>query len=83
MELGMIGLGRMGAAMTKRLIGAGHSVVVYDRDQAAIARSAADGAIAAESLEAMVSKLKSPCAVTCWPGWTWSSSPCQPTLRHG
>ena len=39
MELGMIGLGRMGAYMTKRLLAAGHTVVAFDQDRAAVARS--------------------------------------------
>jgi 6-phosphogluconate dehydrogenase len=40
MELGMIGLGRMGANMTERLTGGGHRVIVNDIDSAAIRRSA-------------------------------------------
>jgi 6-phosphogluconate dehydrogenase len=63
MELGMIGLGRMGASMTKRLLEAGHSVVAFDPNEAALARSAADGATVVNSLEAMVAKLSRPCAV--------------------
>jgi 6-phosphogluconate dehydrogenase len=55
MELGMIGLGKMGAFMTKRLLTAGHSVVAYDRDPAAVERSVGDGATGAGSLEEMVS----------------------------
>jgi 6-phosphogluconate dehydrogenase len=60
MELGMIGLGRMGAAMTKRLLAAGHTVVAYDQDRAAVERSVADGAVAAVSLDALVSRLNAP-----------------------
>jgi len=60
MELGMIGLGRMGAAMTKRLLAAGHSVVAYDHDRAAVELSVADGAIGAVSLDAMISRLTAP-----------------------
>jgi 6-phosphogluconate dehydrogenase len=63
MELGMIGLGRMGAAMTKRLLGAGHTVVAYDQDRAAVERSVADGAVGAVSLDALVSRLTAPRAV--------------------
>src|SRR3954469_20333599 len=63
MELGMIGLGRMGASMTKRLLEAGHSVVAFDPNEAALARSASDGATVVNSLEAMVAKLSRPCAV--------------------
>jgi 6-phosphogluconate dehydrogenase len=50
----------MGAAMTKRLLAAGHSVVAYDHDRAAVDRSVADGAIAAVSLDAMISRLTAP-----------------------
>jgi 6-phosphogluconate dehydrogenase len=60
MELGMIGLGRMGAAMTKRLLAAGHTVVAYDQDRAAVERSVADGAVGAVSLDALVSRLTVP-----------------------
>jgi 6-phosphogluconate dehydrogenase len=60
MELGMIGLGRMGAAMTKRLLAAGHTVVAYDQDRAAVERSVADGAAGAVSLDALVSRLNAP-----------------------
>jgi 6-phosphogluconate dehydrogenase len=60
MELGMIGLGRMGAAMTKRLLAAGHSVVAYDQDRAAVERSITDGAVGAVSLDALVSRLTVP-----------------------
>src|SRR6185295_818745 len=63
MELGMIGLGRMGAAMTKRLLAAGHTVVAYDQDRAAVDRSVADGAAGAVSLDALVSRLAAPRAV--------------------
>src|SRR5678816_1405084 len=60
MELGMIGLGRMGAAMTKRLLTAGHTVVAYDQDRAAVERSITDGAVGAVSLDALVSRLAPP-----------------------
>src|SRR5215471_6965083 len=63
MELGMIGLGRMGAAMTKRLLNAGHTVVAYDQDRTAVERSVADGAVGAVSLDALVSRLTAPRAV--------------------
>jgi 6-phosphogluconate dehydrogenase len=63
MELGMIGLGRMGANMTRRLTAAGHRIVVFDRDKSAVAAMAAEGAVGADSLEGVVSKLQSPRAV--------------------
>jgi 6-phosphogluconate dehydrogenase len=59
----MIGLGRMGANMTTRLIRGGHTVVAYDRDAAAVQRSAADGATGASSLADLVAKLSAPRAV--------------------
>ncbi|HYM50225.1 MAG TPA: decarboxylating 6-phosphogluconate dehydrogenase [Candidatus Limnocylindrales bacterium] len=60
MQLGMIGLGRMGAGMTERLLKGGHQVVVYDRSPDAIAALAAKGATASTSLEDMGQKLKAP-----------------------
>jgi 6-phosphogluconate dehydrogenase len=63
MELGMIGLGRMGSKMVRRLMGAGHNCVVYDLHPGAVQAVAKDGAIGATSFEDFVSKLKSPRAV--------------------
>jgi len=63
MELGMIGLGRMGANMTRRLTAAGHRIVVYDRDKAAISAMVAEGATGADSLEAVASNLRAPRAI--------------------
>ena len=63
MQLGMIGLGRMGANMTTRLMRGGHQVVVYDRDPAAVQRSAAEGATGAASLHELVDKLQPPRSV--------------------
>jgi 6-phosphogluconate dehydrogenase len=62
-QLGMIGLGRMGANMTTRLIRGGHEVVAYDRDPAAVQRSAGDGAQGASSLKELVAHLRAPRAV--------------------
>jgi 6-phosphogluconate dehydrogenase len=59
----MIGLGRMGANMTTRLMRGGHQVVAYDRDPAAVQRSAADGAAGAGSLQELVAKLQPPRSV--------------------
>ena len=56
----MIGLGRMGANMTQRLLNGGHNVVVYDRDANAMAASTAAGAAAAESLPDLVNRLAAP-----------------------
>jgi 6-phosphogluconate dehydrogenase len=63
MQLGMIGLGRMGANMTTRLQRGGHDVVAYDRDPSAVQRTTADGATGAASLQDLVAKLKAPRAV--------------------
>jgi 6-phosphogluconate dehydrogenase len=63
MQLGMVGLGRMGANLTRRLMRAGHEVVVYDLDQAVVAQLVGEGAIGAASLENLVGKLQSPKAV--------------------
>jgi 6-phosphogluconate dehydrogenase len=60
MELGMIGLGRMGTNMVKRLIKAGHRCVVYDLQQETVQAIAKDGAVGTTSLEDFVSKLKPP-----------------------
>jgi 6-phosphogluconate dehydrogenase len=57
MDIGMVGLGRMGANMTQRLLGGGHRVVVTDLSAEAVERTAAAGATAARSLEDMVAKL--------------------------
>ncbi len=63
MELGMIGLGKMGGFMTERLIQGGHRVVGYDRDAAVVQKTAEKGAQGANSLEALVSQLKAPRAI--------------------
>lgn len=63
MQLGMIGLGRMGANMVRRLMKAGHTSVVYDRSQDAVKALVADGATGAESLTDFVSKLTAPRAI--------------------
>ncbi len=60
MELGMIGLGKMGAFMTERLVEAGHSVVGFDLDPTAVQRVVAVGASGAESIEDLAGQLDSP-----------------------
>ncbi|MFN2450518.1 MAG: phosphogluconate dehydrogenase (NAD(+)-dependent, decarboxylating) [Candidatus Baltobacteraceae bacterium] len=57
MQLGMVGLGRMGANMTTRLQQGGHQVVTYDRSADAVKRSEADGAAGAGSLADLAGKL--------------------------
>ena len=63
MQLGMIGLGRMGANIVRRLMRAGHNCVVFDRDPAAGAALAREGAQAAASIADLVQKLAVPRAV--------------------
>ena len=60
MELGMIGLGRMGANMTERLVRGGHRVVGFDPEQQARKRVEDKGAESADALAALVTKLKAP-----------------------
>ena len=60
MQLGMIGLGRMGANMAKRLMLAGHQVVGWNRDPAPVAELAALGATAAKDLADLVHSMSSP-----------------------
>jgi 6-phosphogluconate dehydrogenase len=57
MELGMIGLGRMGANMVERLVRGGHRVVGFDRDATAVARVTTAGAGGADSLSNLAGKL--------------------------
>ena len=63
MQLGMIGLGRMGANMVRRLMKNGHEGVVFDRNPASVAQLARDGAKGSDSLDDFVKKLKPPRAV--------------------
>ena len=60
MQLGMIGLGRMGANLVRRLSGAGHECVVYDVEPDAVAALAKEGATPTTSLEDFASKLDRP-----------------------
>ena len=63
MQLGMIGLGRMGGNIVRRLMRNGHSCVVYDRDPSPGKALASEGATAVESLAAMVAGLTAPRAI--------------------
>ncbi|HEU5340969.1 phosphogluconate dehydrogenase (NAD(+)-dependent, decarboxylating) [Edaphobacter sp.] len=63
MELGMIGLGRMGTNMVRRLQKAGHHCVVYDTKQEVVQALAKEGAAGSTSLEEFTGKLKKPRAV--------------------
>ena len=79
MQIGMVGLGKMGANMTTRLLRGGHQVVVFDRDSKAVATSAAGGAGGATSLADLVGHLKAPRAV-----WVMvpSGEPTESTIRE-
>ena len=59
----MIGLGRMGANMTQRLLNGSHTVVVFDQNSEAVAAGASGGAVPAESTADLVSRLSAPRAV--------------------
>jgi 6-phosphogluconate dehydrogenase len=60
MQLGMVGLGRMGANLSRRLMRAGHEVVGYDRTPDVVKSLASEGATAAYSLDELVAKLSKP-----------------------
>lgn len=60
MQLGMIGLGRMGAHMVQRLQHGGHECVVFDTNLANVSKLASEGAVGALSLDDFVAKLKPP-----------------------
>jgi 6-phosphogluconate dehydrogenase len=63
MQIGMIGLGRMGANMVRRLLRGGHQCVVYDRNAEAVQTLAGEGAFGSTSLDEFIGKLNQPRAV--------------------
>jgi 6-phosphogluconate dehydrogenase len=63
MQIGMIGLGRMGANMVKRLLRAQHQCVVYDRNPAAVQSLVTEGAVGSGSLPEFIAKLEQPRAI--------------------
>jgi 6-phosphogluconate dehydrogenase len=63
MQLGMVGLGRMGANLARRLMRSGHECVVFDRDGVAVDTLEHEGATPASSLAELVSRLQAPRAV--------------------
>ena len=63
MQLGMVGLGRMGANMVRRLMKAGHDCVVFDRSPQAVADLVKEKAVGASSVKEFVSKLQKPRAI--------------------
>src|SRR5581483_12382541 len=60
MQLAMIGLGRMGANLVRRLMRAGHECVVYDVNETAVKELGGEGALGAASLDELVAKLAPP-----------------------
>jgi 6-phosphogluconate dehydrogenase len=78
MKLGLIGLGKMGANMTERLLNDNHEVVVYDLNQEAVKNSESKGAKGSKSIEDLVSKLEKPRVV-----WIMvpSGNPVQQTIE--
>lgn len=76
MELGMVGLGKMGANMTTRLLRDGHRMIVFNRNPQKVEKAVAAGAVGSESLEELVSKLSTPRAI-------WSMLPAgEPTKTY-
>ncbi len=63
MQIGMIGLGRMGANMVQRLMKDGHECIVFDMNTDTVKKLAAQGATGANSLKDFVSRLSKPRAV--------------------
>src|SRR5215831_14974606 len=63
MQLGMIGLGRMGANMVRRLIKAGHECVVFDMNPASVTQIGNEGAHGSSSIDDLIAKLAPPRAV--------------------
>ena len=79
MQLGMIGLGKMGANMTRRLLSGGHDLMVFDRNPEAVAAARAYGIVGTESPEDLAGKLTAPRAV-----WVMvpSGEPTEQTIAH-
>src|SRR5580693_6510073 len=63
MQLGMVGLGRMGANMVRRLMKGGHECVVFDMSAESVQKMAAEGAAGSSSLGDFIKKLNAPRAV--------------------
>ena len=63
MQLGMVGLGRMGANIVRRIMNDGHTAVVYDRSPDSVKALAGEGAVGGDSMEDFVAKLEKPRAV--------------------
>jgi 6-phosphogluconate dehydrogenase len=79
MQIAIVGLGKMGGNMVKRLLGGGHKVVGWDRDAAVVARLTKEGMTGASSLSDVVAKLSGPRAV-----WVMvpAGDPTESTIKH-
>jgi 6-phosphogluconate dehydrogenase len=79
MELGVIGLGKMGGDVARRLIGGGHQVVIHDQNAEAMGAMSGEGAVPAESLDELVGKLSAPRVV-----WVMvpSGTPTEETIKR-
>ena len=80
MQIGMMGLGRMGANMVRRLMKDGHECVVYDVNPDAVAVLVAEGAIGAASTADFIGKLKKPACAWLMPVAFSGTSRCPSTL---
>src|SRR2546428_8325136 len=76
MQIGMVGLGRMGGNMARRLLRGGHEVVAYAADANAVRQLAGEGAVGALTLDDFVAKLKAPRVA-------WVMVPAGPPTRQG
>src|SRR5664279_2483682 len=63
MQIGLVGLGRMGSNLVRRLLPAGHECIVFDLDSSQVSTLVSEGAVGAASLAQLVEKLEKPCAV--------------------
>lgn len=79
MEIGMVGLGKMGANMTRRLLKAGHRVIVFDPRREVVRELAGEGALGSSSLVELVQKIRAPRSI-----WVMvpSGQPTEDTIRE-
>ena len=78
MKIGMVGLGRMGSNMARRLMRGGHQCVVFDLNPQSVSQLAKEGAQASTSLEDLAARLEKPRAVwiiSCFPPASRPSRP--------
>ncbi|MGI9032744.1 MAG: phosphogluconate dehydrogenase (NAD(+)-dependent, decarboxylating) [Acidimicrobiales bacterium] len=82
MQLGMVGLGRMGANLVRRLMAGGHECIVYDVSVEAVAAVAGEGAVGATSIEDLVAKLSAPRAAWVMVPAAFAGSTVDALARH-